>query len=48
MRTGDKKVAYLDISKAKRLLNWEPQISIEMGVKKLIDWMGTDEFKKGK
>ena len=27
-----------DISKAKRLLNWEPKISLEEGLKKTIEW----------
>jgi UDP-glucuronate decarboxylase len=28
-----------DISKAKRLLNWEPKISLEEGLKKTIEWI---------
>jgi NAD dependent epimerase/dehydratase len=30
---------YADNSKAKRLLNWEPTITLEMGLIKTIDWM---------
>lgn len=32
-------VTYADIGKAKRYLNWEPSVSIEEGIKKLIVWM---------
>jgi len=35
---GDALRTYADISKAKRLLNWEPKTSYKEGVKKLIDW----------
>ncbi|MBI4707658.1 MAG: NAD-dependent epimerase/dehydratase family protein [Candidatus Omnitrophica bacterium] len=28
----------LDISKAKRIYNWEPQISLDLGIQKTIDW----------
>ena len=30
---------YADISKAKRLLDWEPKVSIEEGVKRLLTWL---------
>ena len=29
---------HADISKAREVLNWEPQISLEVGVQKLVDW----------
>ena len=29
---------HADISKARAVLNWEPQISLEEGVQKLVDW----------
>lgn len=29
---------YADVSKARQLLGWEPQVSIVEGVKKLVDW----------
>lgn len=35
---GDVERTWSDISKAKRLLNWEPKTSYEEGVKKLINW----------
>ena len=38
-RDGDKLVAYLDIRKAEKLLQWKPQVSAEEGIKKLIEWM---------
>lgn len=38
MRKADKLVAYLDIRKAKELLNWSPEISKEKGIELLINW----------
>lgn len=35
---ADMDVTWADISKAKRLLGWEPKISFEEGIKHLIDW----------
>lgn len=35
---ADMDVTWADISKAKRLLNWTPQISFEEGFKKLVEW----------
>ena len=35
---GDVNLTYADISKAKRLLNYNPKVSIEEGIKKTIDW----------
>ena len=37
-RVGDIRYALADISKAKRLLDWSPQIEIEMGLKQLTKW----------
>jgi CDP-paratose 2-epimerase len=42
MRKADKLVAYLDIRKAKNLLGWEPQISKDEGIKRLIEWQKTN------
>ncbi|MDO8661042.1 MAG: GDP-mannose 4,6-dehydratase [Candidatus Woesearchaeota archaeon] len=39
MQAGDVPVSWADISKAKKLLNWEPHISIEEGVHRLMDWV---------
>ena len=35
---GDVEVTFADISKAKKLLNYKPKVSIEEGMKKTIDW----------
>ena len=31
-----------DISKAKRLLQWEPQVSLYDGIKKTVEWHKTN------
>jgi UDP-glucuronate 4-epimerase len=41
MQLGDVMVTYADISKAESLLNYNPKISLDMGIKKFIGW-----FKK--
>ena len=38
-RPGDQPVFICDISKAKSILDWEPTISVESGVKDLIQWV---------
>lgn len=38
---ADMDVTWADISKAKRLLGWEPKVSFEEGIKKLMDWHQT-------
>ncbi len=35
---ADMDVTWADISKAKKLLGWEPKVSFEEGIKKLMDW----------
>lgn len=35
---ADMKATWADIEKAKRLLNWEPQVSLEEGLKRTVDW----------
>jgi len=42
-RFGDLKYYVSDISKAKRLLGWEPQVLPDEGVRKLIDWIKNNE-----
>ena len=32
------KSSWADIAKAKRLLDWEPQVSLEDGIRKTIEW----------
>ena len=41
MRKADKLVAYLDIRKAKDLLGWQPRVSKEEGLEKLVKWLKT-------
>ncbi|MFH1457019.1 MAG: NAD-dependent epimerase [Patescibacteria group bacterium] len=38
MQPGDVKRTYANISKAKKLLNWEPKTNIEQGLKQFINW----------
>lgn len=33
---------WADISKARRLLNWQPQVSLQQGVRKLVDWYNAE------
>jgi nucleoside-diphosphate-sugar epimerase len=35
---ADMDVTWADISKAKKLLGWEPEVRFEDGIKKLIEW----------
>jgi UDP-glucuronate 4-epimerase len=37
-RAGDMPITYASIQKAKELLNWEPSTTIEVGVKKYVEW----------
>jgi dTDP-glucose 4,6-dehydratase len=36
--TDDPKVRQPDISKARRLLKWEPKVEVEEGLRRTIDW----------
>ncbi len=38
MQPGDVEITFADISKAKRLLNYEPKTSFEDGIKKFVEW----------
>ena len=38
MQKGDIKKTCADISKAKRMLKWQPKVSIEEGIKNFIEW----------
>ncbi len=42
----DPKVRRPNISKAKKLLNWEPKISLEKGLNKTIEWFATAKTQK--
>ena len=45
MQKGDVKKTCADISKAKRMLKWQPKVPIEEGIKKFIEWY--NNYKKG-
>ena len=36
--SADVKKTYADISKAKRLLDWEPKVGLEVGMKQFVEW----------
>lgn len=42
-RPGDQPVFVCNIDKAKKLLGWSPEISVERGVKELISWVGNNK-----
>ena len=35
---GDVPITYADISKAERLLGWKPKVSLDSGIKKMVEW----------
>lgn len=35
---GDVKITYADISKARRIINYNPSIDLELGIKKFVEW----------
>jgi CDP-paratose 2-epimerase len=41
-RESDQKVFVADISKAKELIGWEPKVSKEEGIRKMIQWVKND------
>lgn len=42
-RKNDIRHCFADISKAKKLLGWQPKISLKKGLKELIDWSATEK-----
>jgi len=44
LQPGDMKVTNADISKAKKLLNYNPQTDIEEGLKNLVEWYKKEAF----
>jgi len=38
-RLGDKLIYISDIRKAEKLLGWQPKVSVEVGLSKLVDWI---------
>lgn len=45
---GDAPITYADISKAKKILVWKPEIKLEEGIKKFIEWYKKKNYKKRK
>lgn len=37
-RPSDQKVFYCNVSKAKKILNWEPKVSVEEGIERIVNW----------
>ena len=37
-RKNDIRHCFADISKAKKILGWEPKVTLEQGLKELIEW----------
>jgi UDP-glucuronate 4-epimerase len=35
---GDVSVTYADITKAKRMLKYQPRVKMEEGIKRFVDW----------
>ena len=46
-RKGDVKHSLADISKAKKLLGYDPKISVKEGLKKTLQWYSTQEARAG-
>lgn len=42
-RKNDIRHCFADISKAKKILGWEPKITLEEGLRELIDWSSTEK-----
>jgi nucleoside-diphosphate-sugar epimerase len=38
MRTGDVPHSHADVTKAKTLLNYDPRVTFEEGIKRTVDW----------
>ncbi len=38
LNSYESKITYADITKAKKLLNWQPRVSFEKGMKRFINW----------
>jgi UDP-glucuronate 4-epimerase len=37
-QAGDVPITYADIAKARRLLGYNPQVNIESGIERFVDW----------
>jgi dTDP-L-rhamnose 4-epimerase len=38
-RIGDIRAAFTDVSKAREILDWKPEVDLEQGLKKLVEWV---------
>ena len=51
-QAGDMEITFADISKARRILGYQPQTSINEGIRKFVDWFrkseGADKAESGK
>jgi CDP-paratose 2-epimerase len=41
-RPGDQKIYVSDIGKAEKIIGWKPQVSVQVGIKKLHDWLSNN------
>jgi CDP-paratose 2-epimerase len=41
-RQSDQRVFVADISKAKRLLNWEPKVTKREGISRMLEWVSSE------
>jgi dTDP-L-rhamnose 4-epimerase len=46
-RKGDIRHCFADISKIKRVLNFEPKVSLEKGMAELVEWSRNEKAKDG-
>ena len=42
VRESDQRVFIADVSKAKEFIGWEPKVSKEEGIRKMIDWVSNN------
>ena len=47
MQPGDVPITFADISKARRLLNYDPKTKIEEGIPKFVEWFETSRVSEG-
>ena len=41
---GDIKKTYSDVNKAKKIINWQPKISLKVGIKKFVKWYKSNKI----
>jgi CDP-paratose 2-epimerase len=42
VRESDQKIFVADLTQIKKLIDWEPKISKEAGIKKMIEWVNSN------